>query len=172
MRAALFIFFACRAEEAQVLEDTPAEELDRWDALIRGLRMSLIEGGAPGRKVSVLELRDPAAPTLLTFWATYCPPCLDELPIFDELHAEGHRVVGASMHSTQPEEVSSTLGRMAIRHPNGILDETSTKAVGLRLPRGLPATIVLDRRGRARVVLGAASKLGLLAALDRARATR
>jgi len=52
-----------------------------------------------GEKVSLSQLKDKVV--LLDFWATWCPPCVRELPrlkkLYDEYKSQGFEIIGISM---------------------------------------------------------------------------
>lgn len=161
------------AKEAEpvALPEQPAETLERWDALVRSLRIEVIDTDAEvlTPKAALLELRSPARPTVLAFWATYCPPCIEEMAMFDALHQEGHRVIGVSMDSGNHAGVAEILKKERPAYPQAILQMESMKRVGRALEAGLPFTAVLDAKGRVRVVLsGKASRPAVEAAIEEA----
>ncbi|RLK51310.1 peroxiredoxin [Alkalispirillum mobile] len=62
-----------------------------------------------GEQVSLDSLR--GQPVLVTFWATDCPTCIDEIPHLQALHDEmaerGVTVVGVAMHYDDPELIEA-----------------------------------------------------------------
>jgi len=88
-------------------------------------------------------------PLLLNFWATWCPPCVTELPLLDRFHREqtasGWQVIGLAVDN--PEPVRDFLGKGPVGYPVGIagmggveLSRTMGNAAG-----ALPFTVVFDR---------------------------
>ena len=61
-------------------------------------------------------------PLLLNFWATWCPPCVEELPMIEafwrEHAAKGLQVVGLAID--QPSAVKRFLERQALGFPVGL----------------------------------------------------
>ena len=59
-----------------------------------------------GGRLSLSGLRGKVV--LLTFWATWCQPCRDEMPLFERLHRdlgrEGLVVVGVNPHDIIPRQ--------------------------------------------------------------------
>ena len=91
-------------------------------------------------------------PLLLNFWATWCPPCVKELPLIDRFHSEqrlrGWQVVGLAVDQQAP--VSSFLQRQPVGFHVGLaglegveLSRTLGNAGG-----GLPFTVVFDAKGQ------------------------
>jgi cytochrome c biogenesis protein CcmG/thiol:disulfide interchange protein DsbE len=111
---------------------------------------------------------------LLDFWATWCAPCLEMLPVMDALYGEFHPrgVEFVGINSDGPgvtsQEVRDFLRRRPIPYPV-VLDEGE---VGGRYNvTGLPHFVVLARDGGiSRVFFGMTSRAELARALDRAMA--
>jgi len=89
---------------------------------------------------------------VLNFWASWCAPCREEMPDFDDLRAEyranGVEFVGIAIDS--PGRVASFLKDFPVQYPILIGEGAATNlAEQLGNPSGaLPYTIVLDRDGR------------------------
>ena len=100
-----------------------------------------------GRHWSTSALRGQVV--ILTFWATWCSPCRDELPLlstYAERHAaDGLQVLGFSLDGS---DQMSTVRQVAatLRFPNGLLAEDSAPGYG-RIWR-LPVNFTIDRQGR------------------------
>mgnify|MGYP003584450597 CR=1 FL=1 len=104
-------------------------------------------------------------PLLINFWPTWCPPCVEELPMLDRFHAEqgdkGVRVVGLAID--QPSAVRRFLARTPVRFPNGMAGMQGTdlaKQLG-NDAGGLPFTLMLNRGGAV-----VARKMGKLESAD------
>ena len=88
---------------------------------------------------------------VLNFWATWCPPCLREMPSLDRLQAalgaEGLTVLAVSLDRRGKEVVlpflnKNDLARLAVfLDPEGIL----SRAFGVQ---GLPTTYLIDAENR------------------------
>jgi thiol-disulfide isomerase/thioredoxin len=103
------------------------------------------------------------SPLLVNFWATWCPPCVKELPLLDRFSREqtAWRVLGLAVD--QPQPVREFLAKHAVTYPIGMagLD-------GIDLARrlgngggGLPFSLVLTSAGQV-----AARKLGTIEEVD------
>ena len=93
-------------------------------------------------------------PLLLNFWATWCPPCVEELPLLDAFQQQqagrGWQVVGLAID--QPSAVRQFLTRTPVRFPIGMAGLGGTelgKALG-NLTGGLPFTVVFGPDGNIR----------------------
>jgi thiol-disulfide isomerase/thioredoxin len=116
-----------------------------------------------GGQLALASLR--GKPTLLNFWATWCPPCVEELPMLDrffrEQAANGWQVVGLAID--QPSAVRKFLERIPLSFPNGLAGLQGTELIK-RLGNtagGLPFSLLLSPSGQ---VL--ARKMGKLEAAD------
>ncbi len=93
-------------------------------------------------------------PLLLNFWATWCPPCIEELPLLDrffkENSANGWQVLGLAID--QPGAVRNFLRKMPLAFPIGLAGMAGAelgKSLG-NLSGGLPFTVVLGSDGLVR----------------------
>lgn len=91
-------------------------------------------------------------PLLLNFWATWCPPCVDELPLLNTFYREnkvnGWQVVGLAID--QPSSVRKFLARLPLDFPVGLAGLGGTdlgRSLG-NLTGGLPFTVVFGAEGR------------------------
>jgi thiol-disulfide isomerase/thioredoxin len=90
-------------------------------------------------------------PLLLNFWATWCPPCIREMPVLDRFardHAErGWRVLGIAADNAAP--VREYLSRAPVSYPTalaGFAGVDLSRRLG-NLSGALPFSCVIDRRG-------------------------
>jgi cytochrome c biogenesis protein CcmG, thiol:disulfide interchange protein DsbE len=85
-------------------------------------------------------------PTIVNFWATWCGPCREEIPMLEGLHKKGFRVVGVSLDDDPKEAVGGFVDERPIGYP--VLMPT---ARGFHLPggiSGIPTTILVDSQGK------------------------
>jgi cytochrome c biogenesis protein CcmG, thiol:disulfide interchange protein DsbE len=100
-----------------------------------------------GQKVSTSDLVGNVV--ILTFWATWCVPCRDELPLLSKYATEhasqGLRVLGFSLDL--PEEIAGVRAvANTLSFPNGLLASSSAPGYG-RIWR-IPVNFTIDRSGR------------------------
>lgn len=88
---------------------------------------------------------------ILNFWATWCPPCRSETPMFIEMQeqygATGLQFVGVAIDS--PDKVQDFMDTYGINYPMLIGDNDAieiAKQYGDRYG-ALPYTVVIDRHG-------------------------
>ncbi|KAF1048592.1 TlpA family protein disulfide reductase [Xylophilus sp.] len=93
-------------------------------------------------------------PLLVNFWATWCAPCVHELPMLQQFHAQqaarGWQVVGLAID--QPSAVRKFLDRMALDFPIGLAGLGGTdlaRHLG-NAEGGLPFTVVFTANGTVR----------------------
>ena len=119
------------------------------DTQTRGALWSSSFDTPDGSKLALAAFR--GQPLLLNFWATWCPPCIREMPTIDrfarEFGVRGWRVVGLAADNLAP--VRKFLASVPVSYPIGL-----TGFAGIELSQrlgntsgGLPFTIILDRTG-------------------------
>ena len=91
-------------------------------------------------------------PLVLNLWATWCPPCVEELPLLNTFHREnkvkGWQVVGLAID--QPSSVRKFLARLPLDFPVGLAGLGGSelgRSLG-NLTGGLPFTVVFGADGR------------------------
>lgn len=93
----------------------------------------------------------PDQPLIVNLWATWCPPCVQEMPALDRLvdlmRTEGIAVLALSSDRAGAPVVRQFFETYAIRRLEILIDRQTavTRAVAAA---GLPTTILFDRTGR------------------------
>lgn len=76
--------------------------------------------GPNGEKLRLADFRN--RPLLVNFWATWCPPCVEELPMLNAFHREqaarGWQVLGLAVD--QPTAVRGFLQKLPLDFPVGM----------------------------------------------------
>ena len=110
------------------------------------LRLARPEGG----ELALATLR--GKPLLINFWATWCPPCVRELPEIDRFHRafgpRGWQVLGLAIDGPTP--VREFLARVKLGFPIALAGLEGTELANqLGNPQGgLPFSVMIDGPGR------------------------
>lgn len=86
---------------------------------------------------------------LVNFWATWCPPCLDEIPDLVSLHESKKNnlaVIGVAMEYLDPKAVLDFADQQMISYPIVLGNSAISKQVGT--VRGLPTTYLYNPQGK------------------------
>ncbi len=102
---------------------------------------------APAASLAALR----GKPVLLTFWATSCPGCIEEIPLLSELHktyaARGLQVIGVAMSYDQEAQVRALRDRLSVPYPLA-LDKDGAVSAAMGTVRLTPTTFLLDPQGQ------------------------
>jgi peroxiredoxin len=90
---------------------------------------------------------------LLNFWATWCPPCIREMPSMERLHqqinADDFKVIAINqMEDT--DQVFAFTGQLEIDPTFEILFDSRSEVSQAYAVRGLPTTYLIDKKGNIR----------------------
>ncbi|MHB1173632.1 MAG: TlpA disulfide reductase family protein [Sulfuriferula sp.] len=87
---------------------------------------------------------------LVNFWATWCPPCLEEIPALNALHDKYKNtkleVIGIAMEYQSPKQVLDFADSMFISYP--IVLGSSKIAAQFGPVQGLPTTYLFNPAGK------------------------
>ena len=126
-----------------------------------GLAFALATVGNPAPSLIVDELSGQVFDRALrgkvvvvNFWATWCPPCREEMPALDAFYrryrAQGLEMIGLS--ADRPRDRSDVSKVMqSFSYPAAMLDDATVNDFGT--PHELPMTVVVDRDGTVRAKL-------------------
>ncbi|WP_130470632.1 TlpA family protein disulfide reductase [Candidatus Magnetaquicoccus inordinatus] len=115
--------------------------------------MELLFNTVDGKKLRLADLRGQVV--VVNFWATWCPPCLEEIPELNQFHEQnagkGAMVVGVTyMDPSTPEQLRSFLAKEEVRYPVIYGDSVKLNQLAKELGGvfGLPVSKLLDRQGK------------------------
>ena len=98
--------------------------------------------------ITLKELRGQLV--FLNFWATWCPPCKEEMPSMERLyrrHKEhGFTIVAISIDSGGSDRVASFVKKLGLSFPIGL--DPKTEVANRYTVRALPSSFLIDRDGK------------------------
>lgn len=105
-----------------------------------GLRLHSVQG----ETVTLTQKTHPV--TIVVFWATWCPPCLQEIPVFislyEKYHTKGLRIIGISLDD-DPKAVAQFLKDTSLPYPVAMNSDT----ISAQFPEvtAVPTLFILDK---------------------------
>ena len=89
-------------------------------------------------------------PVLVTFWATTCPSCIEEMPhlieLYQELHPKGLELIGVAMSYDSPDRVRAMAQQRQIPYPI-VLDSKGHIARAFDNVQLTPTTVLISPDG-------------------------
>ncbi len=120
-----------------------AESKDSWRSGTPKLQATTVNG----TNFDLAKLRGQWV--VVNFWATWCSPCLKELPDFDQLDRARNDIslVGLAFEEIERAEMLAFLKLHPVQYPIVIVD-TFDPPKDFETPRGLPTTYLIDPSGK------------------------
>lgn len=112
--------------------------------------------GIPKWKLADLEsyIKKADGPTIINFWATFCKPCLEEMPYFVKIHNKYKDagvnlvLVNLDMSDAYPNKIKAFATKRKINAPIAFLDETDADlfcpVVDTTWSGAIPATLFIN----------------------------
>lgn len=124
----------------------PVKSWQPVDGMAAPTASFIMEGG---NARSLADFKDQVV--VLNLWATWCTPCLVELPTLDKLEetyaARGLVVIPLSLDTIPFEQLRKFLDEKDLELPH-LAQDTSGDFRGALVKRGVPVTYLLDRDGK------------------------
>ena len=104
-----------------------------------------------GDTVSLAQLKGKVV--MLNFWASWCGPCRQEMPLLDQMHkrysALGFTLVGVNVDANS-KDAEQWLSKTPVSFP--VLFDRESKVSKLYDVSAMPSTVFIDRQGNVRDV--------------------
>ena len=126
------------------------------------LTLSAFGQGIKKIKITDLEkmIAESKTPLIINFWATFCKPCMEEIPHFQKLGKKYEKdgikllLVSLDMKDAYPAQVIAFINKKKIAIPTAWLDETNADYFCPKIDTSwsgvIPATLFSDNRNNYR----------------------
>jgi peroxiredoxin len=92
---------------------------------------------------------------VIDFWATWCAPCREELPVLQRLYkkygSQGLVIVGVSVDK-EPGNIAEFLKKLAVSFP--VVHDAGHQVSARYSPPRMPSSYIVDKKGIVRFVHG------------------
>jgi thiol-disulfide isomerase/thioredoxin len=122
-----------------------------------------------GKRVSLSDFK--GRPVLLTFWATWCTVCREELPALqrlqDRYQSTGFTILAINYRETDNRRLAQYLAGLQV-HLKPVIDPEGTIAGAYGVDIGLPVNVLVNRAGTVtQIIIGAVPNASLENAISR-----
>ena len=132
-------------EQTEISESENAENAENENTLAPDFEM--LDGD--GNSIALSSFR--GKPTILNFWASWCPPCKSEMPAFEKAFSEyGNEINFVMLNSTDGsretvETAKAFIGEMGYTFP--VYYDTTSMGAILYGTSSIPMTFLIDSEG-------------------------
>ena len=132
-----------RAAVVAELKAIEARLMLKEESAAPGFNLPVLGGG----EVSLAALKGKVV--VVNFWATWCPPCINEMPVLNDLYVayrdQGVEVLGLSLDEEGLPITKPFVEKLEVTYPIVEADRKTYQAYGNVLT--IPHTFVIDREG-------------------------
>lgn len=105
-----------------------------------------------GKEVNVANLTKSGKPVIISFFATWCKPCMRELKAIDELYADWQDETGVTMYIVSIDQAQDTHKVKPLVNGNGweykvLLDPNGTLKRAMNV-QSIPHLFIIDSKGK------------------------
>jgi peroxiredoxin len=104
-----------------------------------------------GKQVELTQFKGQVV--MLNFWASWCGPCRQEMPLLDSIYKKynklGFTMIGVNVEPDS-KAANDWLKHTPVSFP--ILYDTQSKVSTLYGVSGMPSTVIVDRKGNVRMI--------------------
>jgi peroxiredoxin len=104
-----------------------------------------------GKSVELTQFKGQVV--MLNFWASWCGPCRQEMPLLDSIYKKysklGFTMIGVNVEPDS-KAANDWLKQTPVSFP--ILYDTDSKVSKLYGVSGMPSTVIVDRKGTVRMI--------------------
>jgi thiol-disulfide isomerase/thioredoxin len=154
----LVVLLAVSAGVALVVASRPSSSawVASGHAIVGGTSPNFTTQDLGGKKVSLSDFG--GRPVLLSFWATWCTVCHDELPALqrlqDRYRSDGFEVLLVNYRETSNDRMRQYLSGLQV-NLEALADPDGAIAAAYGVDIGLPVNVLSDRSGKvARILVG------------------
>jgi thiol-disulfide isomerase/thioredoxin len=150
--AGAVVFHGIRHQQSAALAATSGPAGSAQPAIIRfvkdpELAPSFEAQDLSGKKISPADYKGKVI--VLNFWATWCPPCREEIPELISLQTQYKdrlQIIGVSEDDDPPAKVAQFVQKVGMNYPVVMATSQITEAYG-GVP-ALPTSFIIDQQGR------------------------
>jgi thiol-disulfide isomerase/thioredoxin len=107
--------------------------------------------GTDGSKLSLAQFKGQVV--MINFWATWCGPCRQEMPLLDAMYKKykplGFTLIGVNVEPDS-KAAEAFVKNLQVSFP--VAFDTDSKVSALYDVQGMPSSVIIDRKGKARVL--------------------